>query len=70
MIARNRYDPATMKLSVWQKDMALIAGFAKTIGSPTPLFDATAPSTTVRWPTGAARRIPPRSRPCWNKWPV
>ena len=43
MIARNRYDPATMKLSVWQKDMALIAAFAKTIGSPTPLFGVTAP---------------------------
>ena len=43
MIARNRYDPATMKLSVWQKDMALIAAFAKSIGSPTPLFGVTAP---------------------------
>ena len=43
MIARNRYDPATMKLSVWQKDMALIAAFAKAIGSPTPLFGVTAP---------------------------
>jgi putative dehydrogenase len=43
MIAQNRYDPATMKLSVWQKDMALIAAFAKSIGSPTPLFDATTP---------------------------
>jgi L-threonate 2-dehydrogenase len=43
MIARNRYGPATMKLSVWQKDMALIAAFAKNIGSPTPLFDVTGP---------------------------
>jgi 3-hydroxyisobutyrate dehydrogenase-like beta-hydroxyacid dehydrogenase len=32
-----------MKISVWQKDMAVIAAFAKSIGSPTPLFDATAP---------------------------
>lgn len=43
MIARNRYDPATMKLSVWQKDMALIGAFAKGVGSPTPLFDLTGP---------------------------
>ncbi len=43
MIARNRYDPAMMKLSVWQKDMALIAAFAKAAGSPTPLFDVTGP---------------------------
>jgi putative dehydrogenase len=32
-----------MKLSVWKKDMALIAAFAKAIGSPTPLFDLTGP---------------------------
>jgi putative dehydrogenase len=43
MMAKNRYDPATMKISVWQKDMAVITAFAKSIGSPTPLFDATAP---------------------------
>lgn len=43
MIASNRYDPATMKLSVWQKDMTLIAAFAKAAGSPTPLFDVTGP---------------------------
>jgi len=43
MIARNHYDPAMMKLSVWQKDMALIAAFAKAVGSPTPLFDLTGP---------------------------
>jgi putative dehydrogenase len=43
MMAKNRYNPATMKISVWQKDMAIIGAFAKTIGSPTPLFDATGP---------------------------
>jgi 3-hydroxyisobutyrate dehydrogenase-like beta-hydroxyacid dehydrogenase len=43
MMARNRYGDATMKISVWQKDMAIIADYAKTIGSPTPLFDATGP---------------------------
>jgi putative dehydrogenase len=43
MMAKNRYGDATMKISVWQKDMAIIADYAKTIGSPTPLFDATGP---------------------------
>ncbi len=43
MMAKNRYDPATMKIAVWQKDMAVIGAFAKSIGSPTPLFDATVP---------------------------
>ena len=32
-----------MKLDVWQKDMTVIAEFAREIGCPTPLFAATAP---------------------------
>ena len=30
MMVKNRYDDATMKISVWQKDMAVIGEFAKT----------------------------------------
>jgi 3-hydroxyisobutyrate dehydrogenase-like beta-hydroxyacid dehydrogenase len=37
------YEPATMKLDVWQKDLALIEAFARDAGAPTPLFDATLP---------------------------
>jgi putative dehydrogenase len=43
LMASGKYDPPTMKLDVWQKDMALIAKFAEEIGTPTPLFSATAP---------------------------
>lgn len=43
MMARNSYKPATMKVSVWQKDMAIIGAFAKAVGSPTPLFAASVP---------------------------
>lgn len=43
LMASGRYTPATMKLDLWQKDMALIDGFARDAGAPTPLFDATAP---------------------------
>lgn len=43
MMAGGIYDPPTMKLSVWQKDMELIAKFAAEVGAPTPLFSATAP---------------------------
>lgn len=43
MMANGVYDPPTMKLDVWQKDMALIADFAAANGAPTPLFSATAP---------------------------
>jgi 3-hydroxyisobutyrate dehydrogenase-like beta-hydroxyacid dehydrogenase len=41
MMARRSYAPATMKVEVWQKDMKIIAGFARLAGSPTPLFSAT-----------------------------
>jgi 3-hydroxyisobutyrate dehydrogenase-like beta-hydroxyacid dehydrogenase len=43
MMAEKRYEPATMRLGTWQKDMAVIAAFARALGSPTPLLDATQP---------------------------
>jgi putative dehydrogenase len=30
----------TMKISVWQKDMDVIGGYARKIRVPTPMFDA------------------------------
>ena len=41
MMVKDNYDDATMKVKVWQKDMAVIGEFAKAIGCPTPLFTAT-----------------------------
>ena len=29
-----------MKIAVWQKDMDVIGGYARKIGVPTPMFDA------------------------------
>jgi putative dehydrogenase len=43
MMVREVYEPPTMKLDVWQKDMGLIKEFAQRVGVVTPLFDATAP---------------------------
>ena len=43
MMVKDRYDEATMKISVWQKDMAVIGQFARETGVPTPIFDATVP---------------------------
>ena len=43
MMVKDRYDDATMKISVWQKDMAVIGEFARELGCPTPMFDATVP---------------------------
>jgi L-threonate 2-dehydrogenase len=54
MMVKDRYDDATMKISVWQKDMAVIGGFAKEIGVPTPMFDASVPIYNKAMRTGHA----------------
>jgi L-threonate 2-dehydrogenase len=41
MMARGDYSSAAMKVSVWQKDMRIIAEFARGLDCPTPLFAAT-----------------------------
>jgi len=40
MMVKNDYGNATMKISVWQKDMDVIGGYARKIKVPTPMFDA------------------------------
>jgi 3-hydroxyisobutyrate dehydrogenase-like beta-hydroxyacid dehydrogenase len=40
MMVKNDYSNVTMKISVWQKDMDVIGGYAREIGVPTPMFDA------------------------------
>jgi 3-hydroxyisobutyrate dehydrogenase-like beta-hydroxyacid dehydrogenase len=41
MMVAGRYDDATMKVSIWQKDMQVIGDFAKSLHTQTPLFAAT-----------------------------
>lgn len=43
MVGKDTYEPATMKLDVWAKDMAAIADFAHELGAATPMLDAVAP---------------------------
>lgn len=43
MMASGEYEPATMKVSIWQKDMAIIGQFATALGVPTPLLSACIP---------------------------
>jgi L-threonate 2-dehydrogenase len=43
MMVERVYDPATMKVSTWKKDMAIIAEFADDVGCATPLFTLTQP---------------------------
>jgi len=43
MMVEGIYEPATMKVSTWKKDMAIIAEFADDVGCATPLFTLTQP---------------------------
>jgi L-threonate 2-dehydrogenase len=43
LMAKRAYRPPTMKIDVWQKDMAIIGAFARSLGVETPTFSATAP---------------------------
>jgi 3-hydroxyisobutyrate dehydrogenase-like beta-hydroxyacid dehydrogenase len=43
MMAKGDYSHAMMTLEMWQKDMTIIAGFAREVECATPLFAATAP---------------------------
>lgn len=46
MMVEGKYEPATMKVSTWKKDMAIIAEFADDVGVETPLFTLTQPVYT------------------------
>ncbi|HKO69504.1 MAG TPA: NAD(P)-dependent oxidoreductase [Bradyrhizobium sp.] len=43
MMVEGLYEPPTMKISTWKKDMAIIAEFADEVGCTTPLFTLTQP---------------------------
>jgi putative dehydrogenase len=43
MMVEGVYEPATMKVSTWKKDMSIIAEFADDVGCSTPLFTLTQP---------------------------
>jgi 3-hydroxyisobutyrate dehydrogenase/glyoxylate/succinic semialdehyde reductase len=46
MMVEGVYEPATMKVSTWKKDMAIIEEFAADVGCATPLFTLTQPVYT------------------------
>jgi 3-hydroxyisobutyrate dehydrogenase-like beta-hydroxyacid dehydrogenase len=52
MMARGEYADATMKMSVFQKDVGIIAAFARELGCPTPLFSASEPIYTAALASG------------------
>jgi 3-hydroxyisobutyrate dehydrogenase-like beta-hydroxyacid dehydrogenase len=52
MMVKGDYSEATMKVSVWQKDMKIIGEYARSINCPTPLFLASAPFYTAAMAMG------------------
>jgi 3-hydroxyisobutyrate dehydrogenase-like beta-hydroxyacid dehydrogenase len=54
MMVKDRYEDATMKIKVWQKDLDVIGGYAAKIGVPTPLMSATLPIYAAAMATGHA----------------
>jgi 3-hydroxyisobutyrate dehydrogenase-like beta-hydroxyacid dehydrogenase len=43
MMVKGKYKNPTMKISVWDKDMQVIASYARKIRVPTPMFNASKP---------------------------
>ena len=52
MMVKGDYSEATMKVQTWQKDMTIIAEYARKIDCPTPLFSASAPFYTAAMAMG------------------
>ena len=55
-MTRGLYEPAAMKVEVWQKDMQIIADFARELRCPTPLFAAAAPVYNAAMAMGFGRQ--------------
>ncbi len=56
MMLHDDYDDATMKLDVYQKDIEIIADFARSLGAPTPLFSASTPFYAAALAEGRAKQ--------------
>jgi putative dehydrogenase len=41
LMAEKKYDPPTMRITTWEKDLDVIGGYAGKLGVPLPTFDAT-----------------------------
>lgn len=52
LMVEDVYEPATMKVEIWQKDMKIISDFATALDCPTPLLDACASVYTAAMAQG------------------
>jgi 3-hydroxyisobutyrate dehydrogenase-like beta-hydroxyacid dehydrogenase len=56
LMASGQYEPAYMKLDVWQKDLGIIGDFAQQMEVPLPLFSASAQLYTSALANGRAQQ--------------
>lgn len=54
MMLGRRYQPATMKIGIWQKDMQIIGDLARELNCPTPMLNASADIYTAAMAMGLA----------------
>lgn len=56
LMVRGEYEPATMKVEIWQKDMKIISEFAAGLDCPTPLLAASAAYYTAAMAQGLGQQ--------------
>jgi 3-hydroxyisobutyrate dehydrogenase-like beta-hydroxyacid dehydrogenase len=56
LMAKGEYEPATMAMDTWQKDMRVIGEFAARLRCPTPLFTASAVLYTAGMAQGRSKQ--------------
>ncbi len=56
LMVAGEYEPPTMKVDIWQKDMEVIGAFAKELKVPLPLFGAAAQVYTAAMADGRAKQ--------------
>lgn len=66
MMLERRYQPATMKISIWQKDMQVISDMAREVNCPTPMLNASASLYTAAMAMGLAEHDTAATAQVWE----
>ena len=66
MMLAGRYQPASMKMHLWQKDMQIITDMARRVSCPTPLLNASAGVYSAAMAMGLAEHDTAATAEMWN----
>jgi 3-hydroxyisobutyrate dehydrogenase-like beta-hydroxyacid dehydrogenase len=70
MMLERRYQPASMKVGIWQKDMQIIADMARQVNCPTPLLNASAGVYSAAMAMGLAEHDTAATAEAWAAMPA